>query len=70
MQKLNVETEVYNSNKNVTEEKKKKGGGSKASLYFILPNEIGNYNVGGGGEEQKTNKQTKNRKESTEQAKT
>ena len=56
MQKLNVETEVYNSNKNVTEGKK-----IKNFIRFHSANEIGNYNMGRGKEQNKqTNKIIKN----------
>ena len=52
MEKLNVETEVYNNNKNVTEGEKN----LKSLIRFHSANKIGNYNWGGaGGKERKTN---------------
>ena len=49
MQKLNVETEVYNNNKNVTEGEKK----LKSLIRFHSANKMGNYK---GGQEGKKNK--------------
>ena len=51
LQKLNVETEVYNNNKNVTEGGKK----LKSLIIFHSANKIDNYNGGGGRKERKTN---------------
>ena len=63
---VNVDTEVYNSNKKCDRRKK---GGLKTFIIFHIANEIGDDNVGGGeGTKKKT--KTKNRKESTKQAKT
>ena len=46
MQKLNVETEVYSNNKNVTEGEKK----LKSLIRFHSANKIGHYSRGGGKE--------------------
>ena len=51
---VNVDTEVYNSNKKCDRRKK---GGLKTFIIFHIANEIGNDNVGGGGGGTK-NKQT------------
>ena len=64
---VNVDTEVYNSNKKCDRRKK---GGLKTFIIFHIANEIGNDNVGGGEGTKKKKKKTKNRKESTKQAKT
>ena len=52
MQKLNVETEVYNNNKNVTEGEKN----LKSLIRFHSANKIGNYNGGVGRKEKQTTK--------------
>ena len=49
MQKLNVETEVYNNNKNVTEGGKK----LKSLIRFHSANKIGNYNGEEAGRKEK-----------------
>ena len=49
MQKLNVETEVYNNNKNVTEGGKK----LKSLIRFHSANKIGNYSGGEAGRKEK-----------------
>ena len=45
LQKPNIEADVHNNNKNVTEEKKKI---SKALIRFHSVNKINNYKRGGG----------------------
>ena len=67
MQMVNVDTDVYNSNKKCDRRKK---GGLKTFIIFHIANEIGNDNVGGGEGTKKKKQKTKNRKESTKQAKT
>ena len=55
---VNVDTEVYNSNKKCDRWKK---GGLKTFIIFHIANEIGNDNVGGG---EGTKKKKKKNKES------
>ena len=54
MQMVNVDTEVYNSNKKCDRRKK---GGLKTFIIFHIANEIGNDNVGGGEGTKKKKKQ-------------
>ena len=55
MQKLNVETEVYKNNKNVTEGEKN----LKTLIRFHSANKIGNYNRGWGRVGRKEKQKTK-----------
>ena len=62
MQMVNVDTEVYNSNKKCDRRKK---GGLKTFIIFHIANEIGNDNVGGGEGAKKNKKQKTKNKESS-----
>ena len=59
LQMVNVDTEVYNSNKKCDRRKK---GGLKTFIIFHIANEIGNDNVGG---EEGAKKKKKKNKESS-----
>ena len=68
LQKPNIQAEVYNNNKNVTEKEKKKR--LKILNRFHIANKIDKYKVGAGGGGEKEKRKKKNPKESTEQVKT